>query len=340
MNNYSFFQRLFHRIILENKYLLNLVYEIEQNLLKDKNREVKKLFITGYARAGTTILLNKLYETGYFKSLTYEDMPFILSPKINNFFKKFRHYNLKSTRAHKDNIKINLSSPEAFEEIFWKLKLNNDYIKKDYLSENNITTKTLNQFEDYIRIICENNKIYLSKNNNNILRINYLTESKNNLILILFRDPEYQSISLKNQHLNFSKLQKENRFILNYMNSLGHYEFGENHKPFFSNEKKIIYNYSDINYWMSQWIKVYKNLLNEHQKLKKNQNAYFVSYEKLCQSPELFSEKISKFLKKNINIENLKNNNTLNNQERSKIDKNLLKQSKEIYLRLNEHNFF
>ena len=75
-------------------------------------------------------------------------------------------------------------------------------------------------------------------------------------------------------------------------------------------------------------------------KLKKNQNAYFVSYEKLCQSPELFSEKISKFLKKNINIDNLKNNNTLNNQERSKIDKNLLKQSKEIYLRLNEHNFF
>ena len=106
MNNYSFLQRLLHKIIFGNKYLLNLVYEIEQNLLKDKNREVKKLFITGYARSGTTILLNKLYHTGFFKSLTYEDMPFILSPKINNFFKKFRYYNLKFTRANKDNIKI------------------------------------------------------------------------------------------------------------------------------------------------------------------------------------------------------------------------------------------
>ena len=340
MNNYSFLQRLLHKIIFGNKYLLNLVYEIEQNLLKDKSREVKKLFITGYARSGTTILLNKLYDTGFFKSLTYEDMPFTLSPKINNFFKKFRYYNLKFTRAHKDNIKINLSSPEAFEEIFWKLKLNNEYIKKNYLSENSISTKILNQFEDYVRIICENNKIYLSKNNNNILRINQLIETKDSLILILFRDPENQSISLKKQHLNFLRLQKEDKFILNYMNSLGHYEFGKNHKPFFSYKEKINYEYSDINYWIFQWVKVYTNLLNKYEKLRKKENIFFVSYEKLCQNPELFNEKISKFFQININIENLKNNNTLNHEETSKIDKNLLKQSKEIYLRLNEYNFF
>ena len=59
-----------------------------------------------------------------------------------------------------------------------------------------------------------------------------------------------------------------------------------------------------------------------------------------AKTPELFNEKISKFFQININIENLKNNNTLNHEETSKIDKNLLKQSKEIYLRLNEYNFF
>ena len=34
------------------------------------------------ARSGTTILLNAIYETNEFASLTYQDMPFILSPNI------------------------------------------------------------------------------------------------------------------------------------------------------------------------------------------------------------------------------------------------------------------
>ena len=85
---------------------------------------VKSLFITGLARSGSTILLNTLYDTGKFASLKYSDMPFVVCPniwsKIN--FNKKNYY--KKIRAHNDGVKFSATSPEAFEEVFWKSQIN------------------------------------------------------------------------------------------------------------------------------------------------------------------------------------------------------------------------
>ena len=72
------------------------------------------------ARSGSTILLNSIYKTDIFASLTYADMPFVLAP---NLWSKISLIRSKSNlilkeRAHKDGIKISTSSPEAFEEVF------------------------------------------------------------------------------------------------------------------------------------------------------------------------------------------------------------------------------
>ena len=48
----------------------------------------------------------------------------------------------------------------------------------------------------------------------------------------MVREPISHSISLLNQHLNFLEIQKKDPFVLEYMNSLGHFEFGLNTKPF------------------------------------------------------------------------------------------------------------
>ena len=84
MNNYSFLQKLFHKVILNNDNFLNISYDLEKYFSKKnlKNFVSQKLFITGYARSGTTILLNNLYQTGKFRSFTYDDMPFIMSPRL------------------------------------------------------------------------------------------------------------------------------------------------------------------------------------------------------------------------------------------------------------------
>ena len=84
-----------------------------------------------------------------------------------------------------------LNSPEAFEEVFWST----------------FPSKNPNFFEDYIKLILKkNNKSrYLSKNNQNISRLDFLANNFLFIILVTFRDPLQHAQSLLNQHIKFSK---------------------------------------------------------------------------------------------------------------------------------------
>ena len=119
--DYNKFDQSIHRLIVNNNLLLNLCFDIENFFTKKEIIHIiKKLFICGYARAGTTLVLNTLYSSGDFNSLLYKNLPFLLSPRINNFITKFIFSNnlKRSPRAHGDGILIDKNSPEAFEEIF------------------------------------------------------------------------------------------------------------------------------------------------------------------------------------------------------------------------------
>ena len=109
------------------------MFDVEQSIFlkKDDNFDDDHVFIAGLARSGTTILLNAIYQSNQFASLTYDDMPFILAP---NFWTKTspkkRHGKLQE-RAHGDNIRISTNSPEAFEEVFWKTFSDNSIIRDE-----------------------------------------------------------------------------------------------------------------------------------------------------------------------------------------------------------------
>ena len=84
MNNYSFSQKILHKIALSSPFLREVFFDLEKSFFLKENFQIsnKHVFISGMARSGTTILLNAIYETKEFASLTYQDMPFILSPNI------------------------------------------------------------------------------------------------------------------------------------------------------------------------------------------------------------------------------------------------------------------
>ena len=71
----------------------------------------------------------------------------------------------------------------------------------------------------------------MSKNNQNIRRLNLISDifpcSK---ILIPFRDPLQQALSLFSQHMKFVKAQNEDVFVRDYMTWIGHSEFGLDYK--------------------------------------------------------------------------------------------------------------
>ena len=127
---------------------------------------------------------------------------------------------------------------------------------------------------------------YLSKNNNNVLRFDYLQKIfPGSYVIIPFRDPLQHAISLLNQQIHFSKIQQEDSFSLDYMNWLGHFEFGLNQKSFFLNDEQTFremegYAKTDINFWLLNW-KNYYRYVNEHD----TPNTIFFKYDKFCQNP-------------------------------------------------------
>ena len=122
-NNYSYLVQALHHLVLGNKFIPEfLTY---RKIYKKKFLDVTNnnhIFINGLARSGSTILMRSIFDTKEFSSLTYRDMPFIISPNIWSLISKKLKKKNATQRLHGDNIFIDLDSPEQLEEAFWKLK--------------------------------------------------------------------------------------------------------------------------------------------------------------------------------------------------------------------------
>ena len=245
-------------------------------------QDLQHIFITGLPRSGTTILLEFLYKTNKFASFTYNDMPFILSPNLFSKFNRRQNSELKE-RMHKDNIKFNLQSPEAFDDIFFQTFSNQE------IQEN---------LKTFISLILKkyDKKFYLSKNNNNYKRIELIQSIfPRSKFVVPFRNPLQQANSLLSQHQHFCRLQKKDKFILQYMNYLGHFEFGLNHR--YWNSPKNFSDKLSLNYWLEQWMLFYDNLSN---KFSKSSSIIFISYEEICNNKNL-QNKLFQRLNLNLN---------------------------------------
>lgn len=319
MNNYNKIEKLLHDFVLSKNIINETLYELEKKIfLKKKNLKNKlHVFITGLPRSGTTSILNFLYLSGEYASLTYRNMPFVLSPHFSKLFPKKNIS--KKLRAHNDGISYNINSPEAFDEIFFNY--GEQYIK--------------NELEHYIQLILlsEKKDKYLSKNNLNYKRIDLVGSIfPNSIFLIPIRNPLHHAKSLLNQHLHFSKLQKEDDFIKRYMGYLCHNEFGLNHSHWYNPIQFDDLN--NINYWLEQWNLFYDYI---YKNFNTYQNCFFIIYEKL-DNPEYVQKiiKKTKVNKNNIDFHFFRNSNKTNIS--IEYDQNIYKKSKLIYEKYVKHD--
>lgn len=288
-SGYNVLSRFTHRLALKYPAVAEVSYDLQQVLYPQKDIQIRKpVFISGLARSGTTILLQYLCETGVFAASSYRDMPFVLMPDV---WRKLSRQNLTETlqeRAHDDGIWIGPSSPEAFEEVFWRVFCGKDYIKQDRLVTHQVDVAVSGKFLGYMASVIggDARKRYLSKNNNNILRLGYLVKSfPDASIIVPFRNPLQHAISLLDQHLRFSNIQQKDKFALNYMNWLCHHEFGLNQKAFFFGddaafERMTYYSTIDINYWLLNWKNYYGYLLGQM-----TTGIILLDYDAFCGAP-------------------------------------------------------
>ncbi len=290
-SSYSELSKLFHRMALDNYNISNKLFKIESRKFNKRGISVRNDFviISGLARAGTTSLMNKLSDFPEFVSLSYANMPFLMSPNIWK-----RYYNPKTKilkeRSHKDGIMIGFNSIEALEEYFFKVKADDSYILENSLNQYSIPEEHYRDYLNYQRnITADESKIYLAKNNNFILRYKSVREFNDDfLMVILYRDPLTHAASLLEKHQDYIVLQSDDEFVQEYMNWLGHHEFGLSQKQFlFEGDSLIEGDKESLDYWLKIWINYYSYVLNiDHPK------TYFINYDDFCSSPEKVIERL------------------------------------------------
>jgi hypothetical protein len=297
-SKYSLTSRLLHHLALNSDIRCELLFDLEKYIfskVQGSSADGNHVFVCGLARSGTTILMRALHQSDKFSSLTYRDMPFILAPNIwSKIIRKSNISMQKEVRAHDDGILVDFDSPEALEEVFWRVFAGKEYIHSNFLKPHEIDSDIIAAFRDYVALI--NLKYlksrYLSKNNNNILRLKGITDTfPNATVLVPFREPLQQAFSLLKQHQNFVIQHREDKFSEKYMSWLVHHEFGLDHRRFLFVDD--MYQHSDINtidYWLHQWINAYSYLLERINTSKKR--IFLVGYEDICHKDRLMWQKI------------------------------------------------
>lgn len=332
--DYSEWSMLLHRMILDNGNIAKQLFILEKKLFASKIKKTNSHFVivSGLARSGTSALTTLLHESGMFHSLSYANMPFLLSP---NSWKKVYDPNSKNLkeRAHGDKVLFGYTTIEALEEFFFKAHLHDSFIQEKTLSEHTLDEKTYTNYLHYQQLLQgDKETTYLAKNNNFILRYRSLRAlNKDFKVIFIFRHPIEHAYSLFKQHQRFSALHKEDHFSLEYMNWLGHHEFGTNLKHFQFATTAIPENASpdSIDYWLHTWINYYTMILS----LEEDPNRMLLQYEDFLHEPRKTVQALSEFIELPITIDKLetfKNDNSYQGE----LDATLKQQCLDLYVKL------
>ncbi|MCK4370984.1 MAG: sulfotransferase, partial [Candidatus Lokiarchaeota archaeon] len=182
----------------------------------------KPIYITGLARAGTTIVLEMLSKHVDVASHRYKH---ILMPYLPHWFSKIANqlnfYTKPFERFHKDGIIVTRESPEAIEEIFWRKFFENNHSENiSSIINGDVSNPKFEKFyRNHIRklILNQNCSRYLTKNNYDITRLEYLLQLfPRTKFLIIIRNPVDHIASLIKQTQLFLNMEKENPILIDW----------------------------------------------------------------------------------------------------------------------------
>ncbi len=305
-DRYSKLDRLLHSIAFRAGKAQQALSDVEDVLYRKSLKGIsvdKPVLITALPRSGTTILLNTLWKTKRFASHTYQDMPFMLCPLIwKRFSRRFASDLEPMERAHGDGLTVSSRSPEAFEEMIWK-HFWPDHYEADRIrvwSSADRNPEFESFFEMHMRkvIVAHSEEgsecaRYLSKNNLNIARLASLPGPlRNGTILVPFRDPLQHAASMHVQHRRFLKMHAEDDFLREYMEAIGHFEFGKGLRPVnFGNWIEHASDPDELSFWLQYWIAAYRFVLAH-----RTSSTTLISYARLTEEPKSALSRLSEIL--------------------------------------------
>lgn len=278
VGRYSTADRFFHAVAFSSPRVLRAAARMEERLLSSAYAASgPPIFVTSLARGGTTAVLNALHDVPGVATHTYRDMPFLTAPNLWYQLSGGKRRRVdRHERAHGDGLEIDLDSPEAFEEVVWKM-----FWPEKYRANSIALWRASDRKPEAERFLEEHmTKVigarrrgrdeasstarYCSKNNTNLARIPLLAEAYPGCrIVVPVRRPACHAASLRRQHQNFLKLQADDDFVARYMRDIGHFEFGKIHRPIeFPGFDAERLDPETDDYWMSYWIHAFREILD------------------------------------------------------------------------------
>jgi len=267
----------------------------------------KPIYITGLARAGTTIILEMLSKhinvaTHQYKHILMPYLPYWFSLIAN----RIKIYTKPFERFHKDGIIVTRESPEAIEEIIWR-KFFNNYQNENIsniLSGNVYNPKFEKFYKNHIRklLFNQNCSRYLAKNNYHITRLEYLLSLfPDSKFLVIIRNPINHIASLIKQTRLILRMEMEHPLLTEWLRISGHNEFGHRQLCINVGDTKLIYEIRKlwsfketyIKGWALYWRSIYDFIANQldiNKMLKKA--TLIVRYDDLCKTPEKIIDEI------------------------------------------------
>lgn len=303
-SRYSRADKFLHAVAFASPRVLRAASWVEDRVIPRNTHEpaAPPVFVTSLARGGTTALLTALHDIPGVAIHTYRDMPFLTAPSLWNRVAGGRLRRVeRHERAHGDGLEIDLDSPEAFEEVIWRMFWPEQYGASSIsLWRAEDRKEDAEQFfqrhmEKVIRARVVQSRDdaagparYCSKNNTNIARLPFLLQVFPGCgIVVPVRRPESHAASLMAQHRNFLALQREDDFIRRYMRDIGHFEFGLIHKPIqFPGFDPDAHDPDSADYWLNYWIHAFREVLDH------SANCVLVTQDDLRASPEATMAKL------------------------------------------------
>lgn len=293
-SDYSPAAQMLHRLALGSPAMKGLCNDLDAAVIGRRAGRIpiqSPVYVTALARAGTTVLLEALASSGRFCSLTYRVMPFVTAPYLwGAVSRSGRRPAARKERAHGDRMQVGYDSPEAFEEVFWSTyggaRNQPDGLYPDTCNDPNLVAR----YRGFVaRVIYRHRHTqpalrYLAKNNNNLLRLPLLQQAfPDAAILVPFRHPADHVTSLLRQHRRFLERHRDDPFSLEYMDFLGHHEFGAHFRPFRfpgiqppQDPEALL----EPDYWIGYWQAVYGHLLDAH-----GDQVLWFDYDQMCADP-------------------------------------------------------
>ena len=281
-NAYSSGDRLMHAMAFSGLRAQIALSRLDDRLYRKRIASVADappIFITSLARGGTTALLRALHDHPQIATHRYSDMPFLSAPLLWDRLAGRRAGVASKERAHGDGIKIDLQSPEAFDEVFWMLFWPEKY-RADRIElwgpEDGSDTGAAFLAQHFRKIAAVRHREaapdavrYLSKNNANIARLGLLPKLFPGCqVVVPLREPTAHAASLHRQHQNFLKLHGEDAFSKRYMRNIGHFEFGDLHRPMaFDLDALSGHEPKHPDYWLAYWITCFEHIAGHADRL-------------------------------------------------------------------------